>query len=264
MKICSLASGSSGNCIYIGNEDTNLLIDVGISGKKVRLGLEEIGVDPSTLNGILITHEHSDHIKGIGVIARKYKIPMYTNQQTFKTVLGNKSVGIIDEALYKEVNENQSFMIGSIKVTPFSSSHDAIDPLCYIFNHKDKKISVATDLGTYNDYTKSFLANSNVLFIEANHDVRMLEVGPYPYYLKQRILGDLGHLSNELSAKLVCEIYHEALSHIILGHLSHENNMPDIAYETVKAEMLSRLEITDDQLNIIVAKRNSNTELISI
>lgn len=264
MKICSLASGSSGNCVYVGNDDTNILVDVGISGKKVKEGLEAIGVDIAKLDAILITHEHSDHIKGIGVIARKYKIPMYTKSRTFNATVGQKSIGLVDVELFNEIVEDQSYRIGSMDVKPFKSSHDAVDPLCYTFEDQGKKISVATDLGNYDDYVKSYLSGSNILYIEANHDVRMLEVGPYPFFLKQRILSDLGHLSNDLSASLICELYHDKLDYIILGHLSHENNMPEVAYQTIKMEIDKRLSLNEGDLTIYIAKRSSNSELVII
>jgi phosphoribosyl 1,2-cyclic phosphodiesterase len=264
MKICSLASGSSGNCIYIGNEDSHILIDIGISGKKMKEGLENIGINPSQIQGILITHEHSDHIKGIGVIARKYKIPIYTKAKTFFEIIQKSSIGMIDQELFIQIQEDVPFQIGSIRILPFKSSHDAVDPVCFTFSHGMKKISVATDLGTYDDYIKSHLAESNVLFIEANHDVRMLEVGPYPFFLKQRILSDLGHLSNDLSAQLICELYHENMSHVILGHLSHENNMPEVAYESIKLEISQLLKLKEEDLRVIIANRFTNSELVII
>ncbi len=221
MKLCSLASGSSGNCVYVGDDTTGILIDVGISGKKVREGLEAIDVDISTINAILVTHEHSDHTKGIGVLARKYKIPIYTkSKKTFHSILKQRAIGVIDPELFTSVEEDTQFTVGSIDIVPFKSSHDAVDPLCYTFRQGDKKISVATDLGNYDTYIKGHLSDSDALFIEANHDVRMLEVGPYPFFLKQRILSDVGHLSNDLSAALICELYDHKLKHVVLGHLS--------------------------------------------
>lgn len=264
IKLCSLASGSSGNCVYVGNEDTHILIDVGISMKKVKEGLEAIDVDIRSLDAIFVTHEHSDHVKGVGVMARKHRIPIYTRPKTFQSTIKQRAIGVVDPDLFREVKADEAVMIGTIKVVPFKSSHDAVDPLCYTFYAEDKKISVATDLGNYDDYIMDHLRDSNALFIEANHDVRMLEVGPYPFFLKQRILSDVGHLSNDLSASLICELYNELLDHVILGHLSHENNMPDVAFETVKLEVDSRLTLEEGDLNIYVAKRSSNSELVII
>lgn len=264
MKICSLASGSSGNCVYVGDEETHILIDAGISGKRVKAGLEAIGIDIRSIQALLITHEHSDHISGVGVLARKYRIPIFSKEKTLNAVLRAKSVGVIDPALFNPLEADSPFMVGTINVMPFSSSHDAVDPLCYTFSKEGKKIGFATDLGNYNDYIRGHLQDANVLYLEANHDVRMLEVGPYPFFLKQRILSDVGHLSNDLSAELICKLYHEGLSHIILAHLSHENNMPDVAHATVKHEIDRLLRLNEEDLILHVARRTENSDLVEI
>ena len=264
MKICSLASGSSGNCIYISSKDTHILIDAGLSGKKVKEGLSALDVPIEEIQAILITHEHSDHIKGLGVLSRKYHIPIHTKSNTFEAIMNKSSLGVINPSLFTPVIEDEPFFIGDIQVTAFKSFHDAVDPIGYTFISEGKKISVATDLGTYNDYIKTHLANSNLLFIEANHDIRMLEVGSYPFFLKQRILSDLGHLSNERSAQLICELYHQGMSHIVLGHLSEENNMPDVAYASVEYELKNTLKHLSENIKIIVANRCSNSELICL
>ena len=264
MKICSLASGSSGNCVYVGHGNTHLLIDAGLSGKAIKEGLANVGVDIATVSGLLITHEHSDHIKGVGVLARKYGFPIYTKPKTFETLLSMKSMGIIDPDLLVPVQEDHAIRISEIMVMPFASSHDAVDPLCYTFEAENKKISVATDLGNYSQYIIDHLSGSNVLYIEANHDIRMLEVGPYPFFLKQRILSDLGHLSNERSGQLLCELYHDDLTHVILAHLSHENNMPQVAFESVKYELTKHLGLAEQDLAIHVAQRHTNSVLVEI
>lgn len=264
MRICSLASGSSGNCIYVGDETTHILIDVGVSGKKIEQGLLAIGVDPRQLSGILVTHEHSDHVKGIGVMARRYKLPIYATKSTWDELSTYSSLGKIEGSLHKEIFPDQPFYISDIVVNPFRTSHDAIDPVCYTFSKDDKKISVATDLGCYNGYIKQKLENSNILFIEANHDIKMLEVGSYPYFLKQRILSDLGHLSNEMSGKLITELLHKDLKYVVLGHLSNENNFPDLAYESVKLELFENGGIYTTDLSVYVAKRDQNSELLII
>ncbi len=264
MRICSIASGSSGNCVYVGDDDTHILIDAGISGKRVKAGLEAIGVDIKDIQALLITHEHSDHISGVGVLSRKYKMPIYSKERTLKNVLKSRSVGVIDPELFHHVEADETFMVGHILVTPFTSNHDAIDPLCYTFTKENKKIGIATDLGSYNDYIKDHLKGANALYLEANHDVRMLEVGPYPYFLKQRILSDVGHLSNDMSADLICELYHEGLNHIILAHLSHENNMPAVAHATVKHEIDARLDLNEGDLTLHVAKRSENSTLVEV
>lgn len=239
MKLCSIASGSSGNCIYVGHASTHLLIDAGISGKKIEQGLLAVGVEPESLSGLLVTHEHSDHIQGIGVLARKYKIPIYGTVETFCAMKkGKTNIGKIDDALFQSIIPEESFSIGEIAVTPFSVSHDAANPVAYSFEAEGHKIGMATDLGIYTEKTVNHLKNSELLYLESNHDENMLMVGAYPYYLKQRILGEHGHLSNDMAAELLCTLYHEKLQHVILAHLSKENNYPELAYETVRAELI--------------------------
>lgn len=264
IRLCSLASGSSGNAIYIGDGEVHLLVDIGISKKRIEEGLAKISIDANKINGILITHEHSDHIKGLGVFTRKYKVPIYSTLPTWKKILKDKSIGVLDTDLFCEIKPNQSIFVKGIEIHPFSTSHDAADPVCYTFTKDNKKISVATDLGCYDDYILENLSGSNVLFIEANHDIRMLEVGGYPYFLKQRILSDTGHLCNEVSGKLVSEVMNHGLSHVILGHLSKDNNMPEIAYESVRLELAERLLESQHTYQISVAKRDENSELIII
>jgi len=264
MRLCSIASGSSGNCIYIGHASTHLLIDAGISGKRIEQGLAEIGVKPEKLSGILITHEHSDHIQGIGVLARKYKIPLYGTVETFCAVKkGKTAVGKIEDCLFQQVFPEKQITIGEIRVTPFAVSHDAANPVAYIFEAEGQKIGMATDLGVYTEKTMEWLKESQILYLESNHDVNMLMVGSYPYYLKQRILGEHGHLSNDMAAELLCRIHHERLQHVVLAHLSKENNYPELAYETVKAELLMKVGETG-MPNLVVAPRDVPSEIFEI
>ncbi len=264
MNLYSIASGSSGNCIYVGNEDTNLLVDAGISGKRVIAGLTAMDINPEKLKGLLITHEHSDHIKGIGVLARKYKVPIYGTVETMNAMLHSSTVGYIPEGLVRVIEPDVEFFIDDITINPFTISHDASNPVAYTFVHGDTKIGIATDMGTYNDYIISKLTGCNALLLEANHDVHMLQVGGYPYVLKKRILGDLGHLSNENSGRLICQIYHEGLKDIVLGHLSKENNYPDLAYETVKYELEQYKSDILKKCKLIVAKREEPSSFITV
>ncbi len=262
MKLCSISSGSSGNCIYVGSDTSHILIDVGISGKRASAGLDLISVDPKELTAILVTHEHSDHISGVGVMARRYRCPVYGTRKTLGAMLESRSIGKIAEEQLFYIEAGSSFEIGDITVTATPSRHDAVDPVFYTFVSGNRKISVATDLGTYNDDIKTALSGSNALFIEANHDIRMLEAGPYPYFLKQRILSDIGHLSNENSGRLICELAHEGLQDVILGHLSHENNMPDVALESVRCEIKNwHQDLAHVKLH--VAGRHTNSILVT-
>lgn len=237
MRICSIASGSSGNCIYVGSDTTHLLVDVGISGKRTQSALKELDLSMRDIDGILITHEHADHIAGLGVLGRKYNVPIYATQGTIKGIRGSSSVGDIPEELFHPVREDEKIVIKDLVCNPMKISHDAAQPVAYRISHGKKKVGIITDLGTYNDYTVESLRGMDVLFLEANHDVNMLQVGPYPYYLKQRILGDKGHLSNERAGQLLCALLHEGLQAVMLGHLSKENNLPELAYEAVRVEV---------------------------
>ena len=210
MRLCSIASGSSGNCIYVGTDTTHVLVDVGISRKRTEEGLHSLGIDPRELDAVFITHEHSDHISGLGVFSRKYNVPIYATPKTVEAICRCRSLGAIDEGLFQTVRADESFTIKDMTVNPMRISHDAADPVAYRFSYGRQKIGVVTDLGTYNDYT---------------------------YPLKQRILWDRGHLSNENSGRLLCRLLHDNLKHIVLGHLSKENNIPQLAYETVRLEI---------------------------
>ncbi len=264
MRLCSIASGSSGNCIYVGHASTHLLIDAGISGKRIEQGLMEIGVEPGSLSGILVTHEHSDHIQGIGILARKYGIPLYGTVETFCAMKkGKTNIGKVDDALFQQIFPEQELTIGEISVTPFSISHDAANPVAYTFRAEKHKIGMATDLGIYTEKTMELLKDSEILYLESNHDENMLMVGGYPYYLKQRILGAHGHLSNDMAAELLCRLHHEKLQHVVLAHLSKENNYPELAYETVRAELV--LKIGEEHLpNLKVAPRDVPSEMFTI
>ena len=265
MRLCSIASGSSGNCIYVGSDATHLLVDVGISGKKIECGLNSLGLSGNDLDGILITHEHSDHISGLGVLARKYEIPIYATRGTITAIRRTKNLGNLDDDLFREIKEDSKFTIKDLTVNPMRVSHDSAQPAAYRFSYGSKKVAVCTDLGIYNDYTVECLKGMDALLIEANHDVNMLQVGPYPYYLKQRILGDRGHLSNENSGRLLSRILHDRLQTIVLGHLSKENNLPELAYEAVRMEItMGDNPYNANDFRLMVADRSEVSPVIKI
>lgn len=264
MNLCTIASGSSGNCTFIGNENTKLLVDIGVSGKKAENGLNSIDVNPADLQGILITHEHADHICGLGVMARRYHTPIYATPETIHAILHMKNVGRIPEELLRYVTPDASFYINDILVNPFSTSHDAANPVCYTFESGGHKVGMATDLGKYDDYIIHKLQGSEILLLEANHDVNMLMVGGYPYYLKQRILGDKGHLSNDHSAQLIKNLLHDKLKYITLGHLSEENNYEELAYETVRLELNEYYDDRRAESMLSIASRDIASALLSV
>lgn len=238
ISFCSLASGSSGNAQYIGNKTTNILLDAGLSGKYIQAGLEGIGVDPSKLDGIVITHEHSDHIKGIGVLMRRFGVPIYATEGTWKGM--SEKIGKIDIEKVNIIEKDEIFSIKDIQIKAYPVSHDANDPVGYTFQNGTGKIGVITDLGHYTEEILDEIRSCDLVMLEANHDVEMLQMGSYPYYLKRRILSEVGHLSNEASGEIACDIVKNGKArNILLGHLSRENNFPDLAYETVKSIMES-------------------------
>ncbi len=265
MRLCSIASGSSGNCIYVGSETAHLLVDAGISGKRMESGLNSLGLTGRDLDGILITHEHADHIGGLGVMARKYGIPVYATRGTIAAMLECGSLGKVDTSLFREIREDEKFTVKDLTVNPMRISHDAAQPVAYRIAYGNKKVGICTDLGIYNDYTVECLKGMDAVLLEANHDVKMLQVGPYPYYLKQRILGDRGHLSNENSGRLLSRILHDKLQTVILGHLSKENNLPELAYEAVRMEItMGENPYHANDFPLIVAKRSEVSPVVNI
>lgn len=265
MRLCSIASGSSGNCIYVGSECAHVLVDAGISGKRIENGLNSIQMSARDMDGILVTHEHSDHMKGLGVLARKYQIPIYATPGTIEAISGMSQVGKMPEGIFREITEDTPFQIKDLTIRPFSISHDAAQPVGYRLECGEHAVGIATDLGTFDDYIVENLQQVNALLLEANHDIRMLQVGSYPYYLKQRILGDHGHLSNENAGRLLCRLLHDNLKAVLLGHLSRENNYEELAYETVCQEVtLGENPYCSKDFWIQVAKRDVVSDLITI
>ena len=258
MRMMSIASGSSGNCTFVEQNDTVILVDAGISLKRIEEGLNAAERTGRDISGILITHEHNDHIKGLGVLLRKYDIPVYTTEGTIKGISACRNMGKYDGSLFREVGKNDIISIGDIEVRFHPISHDAREPVCFSFHAGSSKAVVATDIGCYDDNLSQFLMNLDCMLIEANHDVHMLEVGPYPYELKRRILGEFGHLSNDSSGKLIKSLLNDHIRGLMLGHLSKENNFEELAYETVKQE-ISDNPFTDDvrDFGLTVAKRDT-------
>ena len=250
LKLIPLFSSSKGNCTYIETDTTSLLVDVGISCKRLVTKLDELNINPETIEAILITHEHSDHVKGIKVFANKYKIPVYATEKTWDYL---KSTISLPENQTRIFVPNYCFNIGNIKIHPFNIPHDAVDPCGFSFYCNDEKVTVATDLGCINEYLISNMLQSNSILIESNHDINMLKTGPYPWALKQRIIGNRGHLSNVTSAQLVEILAKSGTTNFILGHLSEENNFPELAKETVCSHLkINNINISE--LNINVAK----------
>lgn len=233
VRFMSLVSGSSGNSTLISDGETSLLIDCGMSGSALSKKLDSVNISPESLSGVLITHEHSDHTRGIGVIARRYGIPVYATEKT----LAAMNAGKIDPGQLRIIMPGVRFSAGSIDVQPFSIPHDAADPVGYNFFAEGCKYTLATDIGFMPDRLFENLRGSESIILESNHDIEMLRYGAYPYYLKQRILSKHGHLSNDLTAETAVRLADTGTSRIMLAHLSHENNTPEIAQITTKTAL---------------------------
>ncbi|MGI6778233.1 MAG: MBL fold metallo-hydrolase [Acetivibrionales bacterium] len=231
IKFCSLFSGSSGNAIFLSAGKTKLLIDAGLSGKKIIQALHSIGEDPSELSALLVSHEHIDHVRGAGIISRKFNIPIYANESTWLAM--ERGLGSINSKNRMYFNTGMEFETGDICVCPFLIPHDAAEPVGFNFYADDRKITVATDIGHMTNQLLQHFEKSDLLLLESNHDEEMLKAGRYPWVLKRRILSDTGHLSNENAGKVVAYMAEKGTRNFLLGHLSKENNFPELAYETV-------------------------------
>ena len=235
MRFCSLFSSSSGNSTFIGSAKTGVLIDAGVSAKKLKEALLSRELDPASLGGIFITHEHADHIKGMRILASTFNIPVYASAGTMEYLEEN---GHVTSKFPFEVIDEKGIEIGDLFIKPFSTPHDSVESCGFQLTFFDgQKAAVATDTGCVTDKMKENFLGCSLVMLESNHDVGMLQSGPYPYYLKRRILSDRGHLSNEMCAEFVKELVQKGATRIFLGHLSDENNFPDLAFQTSLAAL---------------------------
>jgi phosphoribosyl 1,2-cyclic phosphodiesterase len=232
LKFCSFSSGSSGNCYLVKTASTAILVDAGISAQKIMKGLAQTGIEESRLKALVLTHEHSDHVRSLSPLMKRMKeTTAYANIKTWSAIKAE-----IDKGRMRNIETGETFLIGDIEVKSFSVCHDAADPVGYSFCKNGRKISIVTDTGCIEDDMMDEIKDADLLVLEANHDVDMLKIGRYPWFLKQRILSDLGHLSNELAAKALVRLLasDKKKRRILLAHLSMENNFPEMAYQTVK------------------------------
>ncbi len=231
MIFCPLYSGSSGNCAYVSDGKTGILIDAGLSGRQIVDALSQIGVLPETLAGIIITHEHSDHVKGAGILSRRYHLPIYANDGTWQGMA--RQVGAVPAGLSRSFETGQDFYIDGLAVHPFSIPHDANDPVGFRVYAGARSVAAATDMGYVRRDVLEALRGADMVLFESNHDPDMLLRNPhYSSALKQRILGRHGHLSNEACGQGICLLADSGVRHVILGHLSGENNTPELAMDT--------------------------------
>lgn len=237
MKFSVLASGSTGNAVYVESGDQAFIVDAGLTGKKMEQLFAKIDRDIKKLSGILVTHEHSDHIKGVGVLARKYNVPVFANEKTWQAM--TPSVGNIplDQRFQFNMETVQTF--GTLEIESFGVSHDAADPMFYTFHENGRKLAVITDTGYVSDRMKGIIRGADAFVFESNHDVNMLQMGSYPWSTKRRILSDVGHVSNEDAAIAMSDVVFEKDTHIYLSHLSKDNNMKDLARLSVAQTLQS-------------------------
>ncbi|WP_078543279.1 MBL fold metallo-hydrolase [Litchfieldia alkalitelluris] len=248
MHFSVLASGSTGNAFYVGTDKHSLLVDAGLSGKQMELLFKGIDRSVRDLSGILVTHEHSDHIKGLGVLARKYKLPVYANEKTWKAMEHNIGEIPLDQKFIFGMNTVQSF--GSLDVESFGVSHDAAEPMFYVFHYEGKKVVLITDTGYVSDRMKGTIKNADAYVFESNHDVEMLRMGHYPWSIKRRILSDVGHVSNEDAALAMTEVIGDRTKRIYLAHLSTDNNMKDLAKMAVQQTIESKGYVIGEQFDL--------------
>lgn len=229
LSLCVLASGSKGNSIYIQYGETAILFDAGLSGVEIERRMQHRRLSPKTLSAIVVSHEHADHVQGVGVLSRRYDIPVYSTAGTFDTVASQ--LGRI--GVHHPFECGRPFSIKGLAIHPFSVSHDACDPAGFTIRANGKKIGIATDLGIATAMVREHLKSCDALILEANHDIPMLEQGPYPWPLKQRIKSRSGHLCNESAKALLMDVLHDQLAHVVLAHLSETNNTPEKALSVV-------------------------------
>lgn len=262
LKLTTLASGSKGNSVYVGTDNTKILIDAGLSGKKLSEALSDINVALEDIDAVFVTHEHSDHINGVGVLSRKYNIPIYATKGTWDNM--QKKIGEISPNNKNVLCENEKVILNDMCIKPFSVPHDAKEPVCYSVIYDGKKICVATDMGHINKNILENIKDCSALVLESNHDEDMVKKGAYPYDLKKRILGKYGHISNEICGKVLSCVMNDKLKNVFLGHISQENNTPHLAFSTV-CDVLNKFDITPQRdIHIHVAKPYGITELVEI
>lgn len=257
-RFCSLYSSSSGNCTYIGVPGSGILVDVGVSAKKTEEALHDIDVAPESISAIFVTHEHADHISGIRVFASRYGIDVYASPGTIR---GMEEQNVLNGKFRVFEMPEAGIEAGGVFIKAFRTPHDSNESTGFTAVTPDgKRISVATDIGIMNDTVMNAITGSDLILLESNHDVRMLQNGPYPFFLKKRILSDKGHLSNESCADSAVRLLDTGTTRFVLGHLSKENNIPSLAYETTRAAM--RMAGAAENTDYILSVAGDNNPLI--
>lgn len=261
LNFCSLYSGSSGNSLFVQSDNTKILIDCGVSSKKIEEALKSIDVDVSSIDAILLTHEHDDHVKGLSTFASKFNLPVYASNNTFDNM--KRSIAKIDEKNLKTFHVDDKFLIGDLKISPFSIPHDAANPCGFSIENVNKKISIATDIGHMTNQILKQLEGSSFVLLESNYDTSVLKYCSYPFNLKARISGPTGHLSNEIASKTISYLFKNGLKSAMLGHLSKNSNFPELAYQTALDELISN-NINTDLVSLSIASRDYPGKLLKI
>jgi phosphoribosyl 1,2-cyclic phosphodiesterase len=262
LRYSVLASGSTGNAIYIATEKTKILVDAGMTGKQLESLFQNIGENPQDLQAIFVTHEHSDHVKGLGVMARRYGIPVYANANTWTEI--DRLCGKIDIEQKFHFEREKSLQFGDIEIESYGVSHDAIEPMAFCFYHQGKKLSLSTDMGYVSEKIKGTLRESDAIIFESNHDIEMVRMCAYPWNIKRRILSDVGHLSNEASGEALAEIIHDRTKKVYLAHLSKDNNMRDLARMTVHQILEQRGIEVGQALKLYDTYPDKPTKLVAV
>ena len=261
LNFCSLYSGSSGNSLFIKTENTKILVDAGVSSKKIEKALNELDIEPKSIDGILVTHEHSDHVQGLGTFSKKFDLPVFVNQETLDAM--PKQRDKISEKNLKTFKVSEKFSIGDLDINPFSIPHDAANPCGFTILNENKKISIATDIGHMTNDILRNLEESQFVLLESNYDPEVLKCSSYPFMLKSRIAGPTGHLPNEMAGKTIAYLLKSGLKQAMLGHLSKESNFPELAYKTVVDELIAS-NYNENSLNLSVANRDCHSKLITV
>ncbi len=261
MRFCSLASGSSGNCHYIETPEYRILIDVGLSGKQIETAMRLKGLDPASVDVVFVTHEHNDHVRGVGIWARRYRVPVLATAGTWRGM--ERAIGNIPGEHRREITMGKGYRLGKLRIEAIPVCHDANEPCGYSIEWEGRKAVIVTDTGILTRQAMDRLLEADLAVVESNHDIDMLMKGPYPYPLKKRIRSNLGHLSNEDCGNILAELYQYRKNGVyLLGHLSHENNRPELAMETVKGILSEKIGSSGE--TVYLTNREMPTEIFVV
>lgn len=262
LNFCSLYSSSTGNCLFAQSDNTNILIDAGVSVRKIENALSGLNISPDSISAILVTHEHSDHVQALGTFSKKYNIPVFANQETWMA-LSDDQINKISLDNRKQFLVEEKFNIGDLEILPFSIPHDAANPCGFSIYHDSSKISIATDLGHMTPQILKNLEHSSFVLLESNYEPEVLRYSRYPYVLKKRIDGPNGHLSNIIAGKTISHLIPYGLQSVMLGHLSKENNFPELAYKTVMEQIVEN-HFSENSITLNVASRIAPSPFIKV